>query len=95
LIEQDAGRKASIEVARILVVYLKRAGGQSQYSALFAAQAHSDSDAFSKLEIWIAENLKGDVRVEALAEKVHMSPRNFARVYAQIAVSPSDALVVA
>ena len=84
LIEQDAGRKAAIEVARILVVYLKRAGGQSQYSALLAAQAHSDSDAFSELELWIAENLKGDLRVEALAEKVHMSPRNFARVYAQM-----------
>ena len=52
LIEQDAGRKAAIEVARILVVYLKRAGGQSQ--------------------------------VEALAEKVHMSPRNVARVYTQM-----------
>jgi transcriptional regulator GlxA family with amidase domain len=42
LIEQDAGRKVAIEVARILVVYLKRAGGQSQYSALLAAQAQSD-----------------------------------------------------
>jgi transcriptional regulator GlxA family with amidase domain len=84
LIEQDAGRKAAIEVARILVVYLKRAGGQSQCSALLAAQAHSDSDAFSELELWIAENLKGDLRAEALAEKVHMSPRNFARVYAQM-----------
>jgi transcriptional regulator GlxA family with amidase domain len=38
----------------------------------------------AKLELWIAENLKGDLRVEALAEKVHMSPRNFARVYAQM-----------
>jgi transcriptional regulator GlxA family with amidase domain len=83
LIEQDAGRKAAIEVARILVVYLKRAGGQSQYSALLAAQAHSDSDTFSELELWIAENLQGDLRVEALAEKAHMSPRNFARVYTQ------------
>jgi Transcriptional regulator containing an amidase domain and an AraC-type DNA-binding HTH domain len=84
LIEQDEGRKAAIEVARILVVYLKRAGGQSQYSALLAAQAQSDSDAFSNLELWIAENLKNDLRVEALAEKVHMSPRNFARAYAQM-----------
>ena len=84
LIEQDAGRKAAIEVARILVVYLKRAGGQSQYTALLAAQAHSYSEAFSELELWIAENLKSDLRVEALAEKMHMSPRNFARVYAQM-----------
>jgi transcriptional regulator GlxA family with amidase domain len=83
LIEQDAGRKVAIEVARMLVVYLKRAGGQSQYSALLAAQAQSDSDRFSDLEQWIAENLKSDLRVEALADRVHMSPRNFARLYAK------------
>ena len=47
LIEQDLGRKISIEVARMLVVYLKRAGGQSQYSALLAAQAQSDSATMS------------------------------------------------
>lgn len=81
LIEQDAGREVAINIARILVVYLKRAGGQSQYSALLSEQAHSESDAFSNLEQWIAEHLSGDLRVEALAERVHMSPRNFARVY--------------
>jgi transcriptional regulator GlxA family with amidase domain len=79
LIEQDAGREVALNVARILVVYLKRAGGQSQYSALLAAQ--SESDEFSELEQWIAEHLDSDLRIEALAERVHMSPRNFARVY--------------
>jgi transcriptional regulator GlxA family with amidase domain len=83
LIEQDAGRKVAIEVARMLVVYLKRAGGQSQYSALLAAQAQSDSDRFGELEQWIAEHLKSDLRIEALAERVHMSPRNFARLYSK------------
>src|SRR5262249_19499981 len=83
LIEQDAGRKVAMDVARMLVVYLKRAGGQSQYSALLAAQAQSDSDMFSDLEQWITEHLKGDLRIEALAERVHMSPRNFARLYAK------------
>ena len=72
-----------MNVARILVVYLKRAGGQSQYSALLAAQAQSESKSFSNLEQWIVENLKKDLRVETLAERVHMSPRNFARVYAE------------
>ena len=52
------GRKFAIDVARMLVVYLKRAGGQSQYSALLAAQAQEDSDGFSELEEWIVENLK-------------------------------------
>lgn len=83
LIEHDAGRKVAIDVARMLVVYLKRAGGQSQYSALLAAQAQSDSDRFSELEQWIVEHLTSDLRVEALAERVHMSPRNFARLYAK------------
>jgi transcriptional regulator GlxA family with amidase domain len=83
LIEQDAGREVAIKVARILVVYLKRAGGQSQYSALLDAQAHSDSDRFNELEQWIAEHLRSDLRVEALADRLHMSPRNFARVYVQ------------
>jgi transcriptional regulator GlxA family with amidase domain len=83
LIEQDSGRRIAIEVARILVVYLKRAGGQSQYSALLTAQAQSDSDPFGELEIWIAEHLTADLRVEALADRVHMSPRNFARLYSK------------
>jgi len=83
LIEQDAGRRVAMSVARILVVYLKRAGGQSQYSALLAAQAESESEAFGELERWIAEHLESDLRVDALAERAHMSPRNFARVYAE------------
>jgi len=83
LIEQDVGRKVAIKVARILVVYLKRAGGQSQYSALLNAQTHSESDPFNELEQWIAEHLRNDLRVKALADHVHMSPRNFARVYVQ------------
>ena len=48
---------------------------------MLAAQAQSESDMFSELEQWIAEHLKTDLRVEALAEQVHTSPRNFARLY--------------
>jgi transcriptional regulator GlxA family with amidase domain len=83
LIEEDCGRETAISVARVLVVYLKRAGGQSQYSALRAAQAESESNNFAELERWIAENLKADLRIESLAERAHMSPRNFARMYAE------------
>ena len=82
LIEQDAGRKAAMQVARNLVVYLKRAGGQSQFSALLAAQTQSDHDEFGKLELWMAENPTQDLSVESLAHRANMSPRNFARVYA-------------
>lgn len=85
LIEQDAGREVAIHVARILSLsgVSKASGGQSQYSALLDAQAYSDSDRINELEQWIAEHLKSALRVEALADHVHMSPRNFARVYAQ------------
>jgi transcriptional regulator GlxA family with amidase domain len=81
LIEQDCGRPVAMHVARVLVVYLRRMGGQSQYSALLAAQTESTSDAFAELERWIAENLTADLRVERLAERAGMSPRNFARRY--------------
>ena len=83
LIEADAGRQVAMSVARLLVVYLKRSGGQSQYSTLLAAQAESESEMFDPLDRWMAEHLKEDLRVEALAERVHMSPRNFARAYVE------------
>ena len=84
LIEQDCGRAVAMYVARVLVVYLRRMGGQSQYSALLAAQVESASDAFGELERWIAENPAEDLRVERLAERAGMSPRNFARRYTEM-----------
>ena len=83
LVEEDYGRAVALHVARILVVYLKRSGGQSQYSALLAAQVAGTSDRFDQLERWILENLTEDLRIERLAERVGMSPRNFARIYRQ------------
>ncbi len=83
LVEEDCGRAIALHVARILVVYLKRSGGQSQYSALLAAQVAASDDRFDQLDRWILENLTEDLRIERLAERVGMSPRNFARVYRQ------------
>ena len=83
LIEQDCGRTVAMHVARVLVVYLRRVGGQSQYSALLAAQVESASDAFAELERWIAEHVAEDLRVERLAERAGMSPRNFTRRYSE------------
>ena len=88
LIEEDCGRTVAMHVARVLVVYLRRMGGQSQYSALLAAQVESASDAFAELERWIAEHLTADLRVERLAERVGMSPRNFARRYTEARKRP-------
>lgn len=81
LIEDDCGRDTALAVARLLVVYLKRAGGQSQYSPLLAGQSDADPDAFASLDRWIADNLTADLRVENLAARSNMSLRNFSRAY--------------
>jgi|SRR5690606_19442408 transcriptional regulator GlxA family with amidase domain len=81
LVEEDCGREVSMQAARELVVYLKRPGGQAQYSAPLQLQTQ-DSSVFDDLHLWLAENL-GDpkLNVERLAEQAKMSPRNFSRVY--------------
>jgi len=86
LVQEDLGRKLAMQVARHLVVFLNRPGGQSQFSAALEAQAAAADgnapNAFAPLHGWIAENVAGDLRVEQLAEQAGMSPRNFARIYA-------------
>jgi transcriptional regulator GlxA family with amidase domain len=86
LVQEDLGRKVAMQVARHLVVFLNRPGGQSQFSASLEAQAAAaDGNApnqFAPLHGWIAEHLAGDLRVERLAEQAGMSARTFARVYA-------------
>ena len=81
LVEADCGHDVAMEVARELVVFLKRPGRQSQFSELLQAQA-DDAHTFDELNLWIAGNLeRRDLTVEFLAERARMSPRNFARVY--------------
>lgn len=80
LVERDMGRRLALQVAQRLVVFLKRPGGQSQFSAALEAQSSDDGD-FGDLHDWIADNLDADLRVEHLAERAGMSVRNFARLY--------------
>jgi transcriptional regulator GlxA family with amidase domain len=81
LVEADCGREVALQVARELVVFLKRPGGQAQYSEMLQAQTR-DGAVFDDLHLWIAQNLsRENLTVEVLAEQVQMSPRNFARVY--------------
>ena len=80
LIEEDHGRDVSLQVARNLVMFLKRPGGQSQFSAQLATQ-FAEADALRDLQQFIQENPGTDLRVEALARRVAMSPRHFARVF--------------
>jgi transcriptional regulator GlxA family with amidase domain len=78
LIEDDLGHKAAMEVARTLVMFLKRPGDQAQFSAPLVAQVHADKR-FSTLLAWIAGHLDADLSVEALAARAAMAPRTFAR----------------
>jgi transcriptional regulator GlxA family with amidase domain len=81
LVEEDHGHQIAREVARELVLFLKRPGGQSQFSAQLQTQ-FSDRAPLAELQAWIADHLAADLSVAALAHRVAMSPRNFARVFA-------------
>lgn len=90
LIEEDFGADVALTVARYLVVYLKRSGGQQQYSNPLRLQVGS-ADPFSALTAWMIANLKGDLSIEALAAEVSMSRRNFTRSFRKaFATSPAD-----
>lgn len=80
LIEEDFGRTLALEVARELVVYLKRPGNQAQFSVALKHQ-ESDYNPVQSVKEWLLENLKENITVEKLAERALMSPRNFARVF--------------
>jgi transcriptional regulator GlxA family with amidase domain len=82
LVEEDEGREVAIAVARELVMFLRRPGGQSQFSAQLATQA-ADRQPIRELQAWMADHLAADLSVEVLAGHAAMSPRNFARVFAR------------
>ena len=74
------GSNLALEVARELVLYLRRPGGQSQFSGALNLKA-SDWQPFRDLGAWVLEHLRHNLSVEVLASRVGMSPRNFARVF--------------
>lgn len=83
LVEADCGREVAMQVARELVVFLKRPGGQAQFSELLQAQAR-DTATFDELHRWLGDNLDSPaLGIEAMAERCHMSPRHFSRLYKQ------------
>lgn len=82
LVEEDCGREVALAVARGLVVFMKRPGGQSQFSVQLAGQL-ADREPLRELQTWIAEHVDADLSVDALAERACMSPRNFARVFSR------------
>jgi transcriptional regulator GlxA family with amidase domain len=82
LIEEDHGSRVALAVARDLVVYLKRAGGQKQYSEPLEFQINS-TDRFADLATWMVDHLRDDLSLTALAKRACLSPRHFARRFKQ------------
>jgi transcriptional regulator GlxA family with amidase domain len=80
LVADDHGHDAAATVARRLVVYLQRSGGQAQFSALLAGQA-ADTQPVRDLLAWLRDHLDDDLSVAALARQINLSERQFSRVF--------------
>jgi transcriptional regulator GlxA family with amidase domain len=80
MVEDDWGHDIALAVARYIVVFLKRQGGQSQFSNYLTSEATKRPE-LRDLQTWIMTHLTEDLRVEALASRLCMSPRNFARLF--------------
>jgi transcriptional regulator GlxA family with amidase domain len=90
LVADDHGHQAAATVARQLVVYLQRSGGQAQYSALLAGQA-ADSEPVRDLLSWLRDHLTDDLSVAALAQQINLSERQFTRVFkAEVGATAAD-----
>lgn len=90
LVADDHGRRVAARVARQLVVYLHRSGGQSQFSTLLAAQS-ADSEPIRDLLDWLPEHLVDDLSVPALARRVDLSERQLSRRFrSEVGASPAQ-----
>lgn len=92
LIDDDMGAKVAADVARFLVVHLRRAGDQAQFSVPLQYQIKTDS-IFAGLTGWILENLHSDLSIERLAHHCGMSERNFCRRFREKVGSPPGRFV--
>jgi transcriptional regulator GlxA family with amidase domain len=80
LVEEDHGAHLALQIARELVLYLRRPGTQTQFSAPLAAQL-AERRPLRELQLWLPDNLTSDLSTEALAARAHMSVRNFGRAF--------------
>ena len=93
MLERDLGHESTLQTARELVVYLKRPGGQSQFSTLLLAQSTDNSGLFNDLHVWIMNNLDKRLTTDRLAERMNMSSRNFFRLYkANLGKTPAKSI---
>ncbi|WP_127126325.1 GlxA family transcriptional regulator [Georgenia sp. SYP-B2076] len=90
LVADDHGHEAAATIARQLVVYLQRSGGQAQFSALLAGQA-ADTKPVLDLLSWLRDHLTDDLSVAALARQLNLSERQFTRVFkAEVGATAAD-----
>jgi len=90
LVEDDHGPECARQVARWLVLFVQRPGGQAQFSAQLASQ-RPELPPLRDLEAWIPDHLAEDLSVGALARRTAMSPRHFARTFrAEMGVTPAS-----
>lgn len=80
LVEADLGHATASRIAREMVLFLRRPGGQSQYSATLQSQSQAAGE-MGALIAWISENLSADLRIPALADRAMMSERTFVRLF--------------
>jgi transcriptional regulator GlxA family with amidase domain len=91
LIEEDLGRAVALAVARYLVVFIKRPGGQAQFSQALSLQ--SGEDEFGHLHEWINKHLSDNLSLSKLADQAGMSERSFSRHYAEaMGITPARAI---
>jgi len=89
LVEEDLGPRVALEVARWLVLFVKRPGGQAQFSAQLAGQS-AERAPLRELQAWMADHLDADLSVPALAVRAAMSERHFARAFkAETGMTPA------
>jgi transcriptional regulator GlxA family with amidase domain len=89
LVEEDLDRDTALAIARHLVLFLRRPANQSQFSATLAAQ-RSQREPLREAQRYTVENIAGDLSIEAMASRAHMSTRHFARAFrAETGITPA------
>lgn len=89
LVEEDWGWEVAAAAARGMLVFMRRPGGQSQFSSYVFSEAKTRQD-FRELQAWIISNPGADLSVESLAERMTMSPRHFSRLFCQeVGITPA------
>lgn len=90
LVADDYGRQAAALVAKQLVVYLRRSGGQGQFSAMLAAQS-ANEEPIRDLLAWLPEHLADDLSIPVMAARTHLSERQFSRLFKlEVGITPAE-----